>query len=32
MREFLGILATPYKVEEDIKGMRNGISILIIPE
>ncbi len=32
MHAFLAMLSTPYKIEEDIKGMRNGISILIIPE
>ncbi|MEI6650011.1 MAG: translation initiation factor IF-3 [Candidatus Moraniibacteriota bacterium] len=32
MKEFLDLLAIPYKVEEEIKGMRNGISMVIIPE
>jgi len=32
MREFVGMIGIPHKVEEDIKGIRNGITILIAPE
>ncbi|HWQ60404.1 MAG TPA: translation initiation factor IF-3 [Candidatus Fimivivens sp.] len=32
MRDFLGLLSIPYKVEEEMKNIQNGISILIIPE
>lgn len=32
MKEFLETLGIPYKVEEEIKNVRNGISIVIAPE
>ncbi len=32
MKEFLTLLTIPYKVEEEMKNIQNGISILIVPE
>ncbi len=32
MREFVAMIGIPYKVEEDIKGIRNGIDMTIAPE
>jgi translation initiation factor IF-3 len=32
MKEFLAMISIPYKVEEDIKNIRNGINMIIAPE